>query len=144
MEHRISALLQLNFHSRLNAWLQWIGQRQLTATLDEKHLSFEIWCVLHMSFDGKFTSVHGVRLWFVIAWHRYVTFSRPLHVHNMTAHSNKYHSNYHWGTADIINMSGRWFYSYHEHRCCCWSRWHCVISNLMSWKYQDVELLFNY
>ena len=29
MEHRLSALLQLHFHFRLNAWLQWTGQRQL-------------------------------------------------------------------------------------------------------------------
>ena len=29
LEHRISALLQLHLHSRLDTWLQWIGQRQL-------------------------------------------------------------------------------------------------------------------
>ena len=28
-EHCLSALLQLNLHSRLKTWLQWIGQRQL-------------------------------------------------------------------------------------------------------------------
>ena len=28
-EHRLSALLQLHLHFRLNTWLQWIGQRQL-------------------------------------------------------------------------------------------------------------------
>ena len=27
MEHHLSALLQLHLHSRLNMWLQWIGQR---------------------------------------------------------------------------------------------------------------------
>ena len=26
LEHRLSALLQLHLHSRLNTWLQWIGQ----------------------------------------------------------------------------------------------------------------------
>ena len=29
LEHRLSALLQLHLHSRLNTWLHWIGQRQL-------------------------------------------------------------------------------------------------------------------
>ena len=29
LEHHESALLQLHHHSRLNTWLQWIGQRQL-------------------------------------------------------------------------------------------------------------------
>ena len=29
MGHRLSALLQLHLHFRLNAWLQWTGQRQL-------------------------------------------------------------------------------------------------------------------
>ena len=29
LEHRLSALLQLHLHSRLNTWLQWIGQRHL-------------------------------------------------------------------------------------------------------------------
>ena len=29
LEHRLSALLQLHLHSRLNTWLQWNGQRQL-------------------------------------------------------------------------------------------------------------------
>ena len=29
LEHRMSALLQLHIHSRLNTWLQWIGQTQL-------------------------------------------------------------------------------------------------------------------
>ena len=29
LEHRLSALLQLHLHSRLNIWLDWIGQRQL-------------------------------------------------------------------------------------------------------------------
>ena len=28
MEHRLSALLQLHLHARLNTWLQWIGQIQ--------------------------------------------------------------------------------------------------------------------
>ena len=28
LEHRLSALLQLHIRSRLNTWLQWIGQRQ--------------------------------------------------------------------------------------------------------------------
>ena len=27
--HRLSALLQLHLHSRVNTWLQWIGHRQL-------------------------------------------------------------------------------------------------------------------
>ena len=27
--HRLSALLQLHLHPRLNTWFQWIGQRQL-------------------------------------------------------------------------------------------------------------------
>ena len=34
LKHGLSGLLQLHLHSRLNAWLQWIGQRY------EKHLSF--------------------------------------------------------------------------------------------------------
>ena len=29
LEHRLSALLQLHLHSRLDIWLRWIGQRQL-------------------------------------------------------------------------------------------------------------------
>ena len=29
LEHRLSALLQLDLHSRLNNWLQWVVQRQL-------------------------------------------------------------------------------------------------------------------
>ena len=29
LEHRLSTLLQLHLRSLLNAWLQWIGQRQL-------------------------------------------------------------------------------------------------------------------
>ena len=29
LRHRLSTLLQLNLHSRLNTWLQWIWQRQL-------------------------------------------------------------------------------------------------------------------
>ena len=29
LEHRLSVLLQPHLHSRLNIWLQWIGQRQL-------------------------------------------------------------------------------------------------------------------
>ena len=29
LKHRLSALLQLHLHSRLNTWLQWIGQRRL-------------------------------------------------------------------------------------------------------------------
>ena len=29
LEHGLSALLQLHLHSRLDTWLQWIGQRQL-------------------------------------------------------------------------------------------------------------------
>ena len=29
LEHRLSALLQLNLNPGLNAWFQWIGQRQL-------------------------------------------------------------------------------------------------------------------
>ena len=29
LEHRLSALLQLYLHSRLNTWLRWIGQRRL-------------------------------------------------------------------------------------------------------------------
>ena len=29
LEHRLSALLQLHFHARLDIWLQWVGQRQL-------------------------------------------------------------------------------------------------------------------
>ena len=29
LEHRLSALLQLHFHSQLNTWLQWIERRQL-------------------------------------------------------------------------------------------------------------------
>ena len=29
LENRLSALLQLDLHSQLNTWLQWIGQRQL-------------------------------------------------------------------------------------------------------------------
>ena len=29
LEHRLSAQLQLYLHSRLNTWLQWIGQRRL-------------------------------------------------------------------------------------------------------------------
>ena len=29
MEHRLSALLQLHLHSRLNTWLQWVWQRHL-------------------------------------------------------------------------------------------------------------------
>ena len=29
LEHRLSALLQLQFHSRLNTQLKWIGQRKL-------------------------------------------------------------------------------------------------------------------
>ena len=37
LEHRLSALPQLHFHSRLNTWLQWIEQRQLQ---DEEHSSF--------------------------------------------------------------------------------------------------------
>ena len=28
VDHSDVALLQLHFHSRLNTWLQWIGQRQ--------------------------------------------------------------------------------------------------------------------
>ena len=28
LEHRLSALLQLHLHSRLNTWLTWIGQLQ--------------------------------------------------------------------------------------------------------------------
>ena len=38
LEHCLSALLQLHHHSRLNTWLQWIGQKQLR--WDEKHLCF--------------------------------------------------------------------------------------------------------
>ena len=29
LENRLSALLQLHFHSQLHTWLQWLGQKQL-------------------------------------------------------------------------------------------------------------------
>ena len=40
LEHRLSALLQLHLHSRLNIWLQWIRQRQLQ---DEKRSIYVLW-----------------------------------------------------------------------------------------------------
>ena len=46
------SLLQLHLNSRLNTWLQWIGQRQLQDQ-DKKHFSFGIWCALCLRFDGK-------------------------------------------------------------------------------------------
>ena len=46
----LSALLRLHLHSRLNSWLQWIGQRQLHDKtkniykfLDLVHLILEVW-----------------------------------------------------------------------------------------------------
>ena len=50
---RLSALLQLNLHSRPNTWLQLIGQRQLQYQ-DENHLSFGIWHGLYWRFCGIF------------------------------------------------------------------------------------------
>ena len=38
--HRLSVLLQLHLHSRLYAWLQWIGQRQLQ---DETRNIYVLW-----------------------------------------------------------------------------------------------------
>ena len=39
LEHRLSALLQLHLHSRLNTWLHWIGQRQL----QDETRNIEVW-----------------------------------------------------------------------------------------------------
>ena len=46
-------LLQIHLQSRLNNWLQWIGQRQ-PARRDVKHLSLRIWFVLYCRCDGKY------------------------------------------------------------------------------------------
>ena len=44
-------MLLLYLHSRLNTWLQWIGNR-ITARRGTKHLSFGIWCCLYQLFHG--------------------------------------------------------------------------------------------
>ena len=48
---------QLHLHSQLNTWLQWIGQIQLTARLDDKHLIFRIWCNIYYSFNSVISCV---------------------------------------------------------------------------------------
>ena len=39
LEHRLSVLLQLHLHSRLNNWLHWIGQMQL----NDETRNFKVW-----------------------------------------------------------------------------------------------------
>ena len=40
LEHRLPALLQIHYHSRLNTWLQLNGQRRTTARRDKNRLWF--------------------------------------------------------------------------------------------------------
>ena len=51
MEHRLSALLQLHLHSRLNIWLQ--GIRQISHKAVKNILSVGIWCILYYRLDGS-------------------------------------------------------------------------------------------
>ena len=67
LEHRLSALLQLLFHSRLSTWLQWVGKRQL----QDKTRKFKFWnlgCITGLAvyvtcetYPMKYT--HGI-VWF--------------------------------------------------------------------------------
>ena len=41
LEHRLSALLQLHLHSRLNTWFQWIGKNNCKTR--QYHFRFGIW-----------------------------------------------------------------------------------------------------
>ena len=49
--HRLSVVLQLQLHSWLNIWLQWIGLRQLQDKTRNIHM-LEFRCVLYSRFDG--------------------------------------------------------------------------------------------
>ena len=64
LEHRLSALLQLHLHSRLNTWLHWIGQRQLQ---DEARNIPVCW------FGESYIRYFTVRSWLYLcstsAWH---------------------------------------------------------------------------
>ena len=47
LEHPLLALLQLHLHSRLNTWLQWIGQRQL----QDETRNIKFWNLVHFIFE---------------------------------------------------------------------------------------------
>ena len=53
LEHRLSALLQLHLHSRINTWFQWIGQRQLQ---DETNI------ILSLGFGATYIREFTVRV----------------------------------------------------------------------------------
>ena len=53
LEHRLPALLQLHLHSRLNTWLQWIGQRHCNTWRE----TFKLW-LFGASYIRDFTVVH--------------------------------------------------------------------------------------
>ena len=61
LEHRLSALLQLHLHSRLNTWLQWIG-RSHPKTRRETFMFFGFGA----SYDRSFTVAQ------IMAHHRFV------------------------------------------------------------------------
>ena len=60
LEHRLSALLQLHLHSRLNNWLHWIKQRQL----QDETINIQVWG-FGASYIRYFTVVinHNRELW---------------------------------------------------------------------------------
>ena len=65
LEHRLSALLQLHLHSRLNTWLQWIGQGQLQTI---RHLG-QLWNRCYIQYIGKnrwrYHCTRALKVWMI-------------------------------------------------------------------------------
>ena len=75
-EHHLSVLLQLHPNSRINIWLEWIGQRQLQDKM-RKNWSVGIWCALYyircLTVFVDNHPLHSVFEYVVVSNHRSIT-----------------------------------------------------------------------